>query len=43
MMLTEEELAEKKYSLDGYLCRHTFTAEPISLADLESHYRAIEE
>ncbi len=44
-MLTDEELAEvaKKYSLDGYLRRHPFSARPISLSDLESQCRAFEE
>lgn len=44
-MLTDEELAEaaKKYSVDGYLRRHAFTAKSISLSDLEAECHAFEE
>jgi hypothetical protein len=45
LMLTDEELAKaaKKYSLDGYLRRHPFTAVSLSLSDLETQCRAFEE
>ena len=43
-MLTNEELAEaaKKYSLEGFLKRHSSAAKTISLAELESECRAFE-
>jgi hypothetical protein len=44
-VLTDEQIAEatKRYSLEGYLRRHTFSARPISLSDLETHCRTFEE
>ena len=44
-MLTDEQLIEtkKKYSLEGYLRRHSSPIKPISLADLESQCRVFEE
>lgn len=44
-MLTNEELAEaaKKYSLEGFLKRHSSAVKTISLAELENECRAFEE
>jgi hypothetical protein len=43
--VTDEELAKaaKKYSLEGFLRRHPFSARTISLSDLETECRAFEE
>ena len=44
-MLTKEDLGEaaKKYSLEGFLKRHSSVVKAISLAELENECRAFEE
>jgi hypothetical protein len=45
LMLTNEEIAKvtKKYSLDGFLKRHPSSVVTISLSELETECRALDE